>query len=241
MVVGAFPAAKLGVLFLKQISKPIANFMKNQAKKSPFFRQYICMPPAQLYNWWEVQAKMWSMNLGKPTNVQPLNEAMAIELGANLLGEVIIFAIGAGLLILEYTRQVKKDNTNQEKALQEKLELNLKLQELQLRGERQDAQLRELTRILADVESRTWLPKKPFKKSESSPALQTSWNRKSSGRFEVEDVNGRLNHSPVPTGFIHRALELVEEEIFSGDEDDRDEEVKKLGRISQALVYLRYQ
>lgn len=47
MVVGAFPAAKLGVLLLKQISKPIANAMKAKAKDSPFFRQYICMPPAQ--------------------------------------------------------------------------------------------------------------------------------------------------------------------------------------------------
>lgn len=47
MVVGAFPAAKLGVLLLKQISKPIANALKVKAKDSPFFRQYICMPPAQ--------------------------------------------------------------------------------------------------------------------------------------------------------------------------------------------------
>lgn len=47
MVVGAFPAAKLGALLLKQISKPIANVVKNQAKSSPFFRKYICMPPAQ--------------------------------------------------------------------------------------------------------------------------------------------------------------------------------------------------
>lgn len=47
MVVGAFPAAKLGVLLLKQISKPIANIIKDNAKKSQFFRQYVCMPPAQ--------------------------------------------------------------------------------------------------------------------------------------------------------------------------------------------------
>lgn len=47
MVVGAFPAAKLGVLALKQISKPIATFLKSRAKNSQFFRQYICMPPAQ--------------------------------------------------------------------------------------------------------------------------------------------------------------------------------------------------
>lgn len=47
MVVGAFPAAKLGVLLLKQISKPIANALKTKAKDSPWFRKYICMPPAQ--------------------------------------------------------------------------------------------------------------------------------------------------------------------------------------------------
>lgn len=47
---------------------------------------------------------MWALNLGKPVTVPQLNEAMAIELGANLLGEVIIFTIGAGLLIFEYVR-----------------------------------------------------------------------------------------------------------------------------------------
>lgn len=47
MVVGAFPAAKLGVLAFKQLSKPIANVIKGRAKQSPFFRRYICMPPAQ--------------------------------------------------------------------------------------------------------------------------------------------------------------------------------------------------
>ncbi|XP_055679962.1 putative OPA3-like protein CG13603 [Lutzomyia longipalpis] len=238
MVVGAFPAAKLGVLLLKQISKPIANYMKNQAKKSPFFRQYICMPPAQLYNWWEVQAKMWSMNLGKPTTVQPLSEAMAIELGANLLGEVIIFAIGAGILILEYARQANKETTNQEKATQEKLELNLKLQELQLHAERQDAQIREMMRILADVESRSWLPKNPLKKSDSSPVLKTMENRRNIRDIGLENVNG--GSSLAPQGLVHRALEMVEKEIFAGDEDD-EEETRRLGRISQALVYLRYQ
>lgn len=62
------------------------------------------MPPAQFYNWMEVKTRMWAMNLGKPTVVPTLNEAQAIELGANLLGEFVIFTIGAGLLILEYTR-----------------------------------------------------------------------------------------------------------------------------------------
>lgn len=47
MVIGAFPAAKLGVLAIKQISKPIANIIKSKAKEHPVFRNYVCMPPAQ--------------------------------------------------------------------------------------------------------------------------------------------------------------------------------------------------
>lgn len=47
MVVGAFPIAKLAALALKQVSKPIATTLKNRAKSSPIFRNYVCMPPAQ--------------------------------------------------------------------------------------------------------------------------------------------------------------------------------------------------
>jgi hypothetical protein len=47
MVVGAFPIAKLGALLVRQVSKPIANMLIRRAKNYPFFRQYICMPPAQ--------------------------------------------------------------------------------------------------------------------------------------------------------------------------------------------------
>lgn len=47
MVVGVFPALKLGVLFIKQISKPLAQVIVNQAKNHPVFRTYFIIPPAQ--------------------------------------------------------------------------------------------------------------------------------------------------------------------------------------------------
>ncbi|XP_039449804.1 putative OPA3-like protein CG13603 isoform X2 [Culex pipiens pallens] len=160
MVVGAFPAAKLGVLAMKQISKPIASLLKARAKNSPFFRKYVCMPPAQFYNWMEVKTKMWAMNLGKPTAVPVLNEAMAIELGANLLGEIVIFTIGAGLLLLEYQRQVRKEANKEEVVLQEKLELQATINELIFQVQRQDTQIREMARVVADLESKSsWTPK----------------------------------------------------------------------------------
>lgn len=76
---------------------------------------------------------------------------MAIELGANLLGEVVIFVIGAGLLLLEYQRQSRKEVLKEEMIIQEKLELQALLNELAFQAERQDTQIRELTRILADI------------------------------------------------------------------------------------------
>lgn len=46
-MVAPFPVVKLGVLVVKQISKPLANFVKRRAVNNKFFRDYICMPPAQ--------------------------------------------------------------------------------------------------------------------------------------------------------------------------------------------------
>lgn len=114
MAVGAFPLAKLGALFVKQLSKPLANKLKTRAKSSPFFRRYVCMPPAQIYHWCEVNIKMRILNLGKPSAVKPLNEREAIELGAELLGEFIIFAVAAGTITAEYLRQARNERAKEE-------------------------------------------------------------------------------------------------------------------------------
>lgn len=47
MVIGLFPLAKLGTLFIKQITKPIAEMVKKQAVQHHFVRRWICIPPAQ--------------------------------------------------------------------------------------------------------------------------------------------------------------------------------------------------
>ena len=104
-VPGAFPIVKLGALAIRQIAKPLANMMKERARTSAFFRTYICMPPAQFYHWLEVNVKMRMLNLGKPKDVKKLDENAAIDLGADLLGEFIIFGVAAMTLTLEFMRQ----------------------------------------------------------------------------------------------------------------------------------------
>ncbi|XP_012616891.1 optic atrophy 3 protein isoform X2 [Microcebus murinus] len=103
MVVGAFPMAKLLYLGVRQVSKPLANRIKEAARRSEFFKTYICLPPAQLYHWVEMRAKMRIMGLNAQA-IKPLNEDAAAELGAELLGEAIIFVTAGSCLILEYWR-----------------------------------------------------------------------------------------------------------------------------------------
>ncbi|KAK9884220.1 hypothetical protein WA026_005170 [Henosepilachna vigintioctopunctata] len=163
MVVGAFPVAKLGALLLKQISKPIANAVKEQAKTSPVFRKYVCLPPAQFYNWCEEKAKMWVLNLGKPVSVPIYNEKMAIELGANLLGEGIIFIIAAGIVIAEYSRSARKEAAKEEDKKREMEDIKMALKELFIQTEEQAAYIRELRRKVGDLDTKLGQKSSPTK------------------------------------------------------------------------------
>ncbi|XP_043254754.1 putative OPA3-like protein CG13603 [Colletes gigas] len=155
MVVGVFPALKLGVLFVKQISKPLAKFLVNQAKNHPVFRNYIIIPPAQFYHWAEVKTKMYIMNLGKPTKVAKLNEAMAIELGANLIGEVIIFSVAGGCLILEYNRQVAKETKKEEIRLVQIEKFTNDIENLNKITSQQEAEIQYLLEAIKSLSKQT--------------------------------------------------------------------------------------
>uniref|UniRef100_A0A1B0A0G8 Uncharacterized protein n=1 Tax=Glossina pallidipes TaxID=7398 RepID=A0A1B0A0G8_GLOPL len=187
MVIGAFPVLKLAVLAVKQVSKPLANVIKVHAKEHPFFRHYVCMPPAQIYNWIEVKTKMWALNLGRPIQVPPLNEAMAIELGANLLGE-----------------QLKKEAKKEENLKLEKAELTNRMAEISFRIERQDAQLREISRVVSELESRSLF----------------RWTRERLGDYQTFNPDNPDQTSPSYRqknsggGRIRRALNYLETEVF---------------------------
>ncbi|KAK7864718.1 hypothetical protein R5R35_013609 [Gryllus longicercus] len=214
MVVGAFPLAKLGTLLLRQVSKPIANAVKERAKKSPFFRTYICMPPAQFYNWCEVKAKMWILDFGQPAVVPSLNEAMAIELGANLLGEGIIFVIAAGVLYLEYSRGVRKENSKEEARKDEMDTLHYTIQELYFTTEKQDAQIRELTRMVAELETR--VVSKPWVRpsTSKSPQPDLSTSPASAIGSNIFDDHSKHAHPPRKTGVVLQAVQELQHDII---------------------------
>ncbi|XP_050525905.1 putative OPA3-like protein CG13603 isoform X1 [Daktulosphaira vitifoliae] len=209
VALGAFPAAKLGALLLRQVSKPIANFVKERAKQSPVFRTYVCMPPAQFYNWCEVKMKLYVMNLGMAGKVTPLSETQAIELGSNLLGEGIIFFVAAALLLLEYNRQVRKEQAKEEIRLQELEDLNNTLRDLNLMSEQHSAELRRLTYLVDDLISKVDYKSKPQQsKPPTSPSESTEDGRATNTK-KTEHSSNDLNYSKINDNVIFKSIKRL--------------------------------
>ncbi|RMB90129.1 hypothetical protein DUI87_00012 [Hirundo rustica rustica] len=139
MVAGAFPLAKLLTLGARQLSRPLAARIKAGARASPFFRTYICLPPAQLYHWVEMRTKMRLLGF-RGAAVKPLNEEAAAELGAELLGEALVFGVGGLCLYLEYLRQAGQSRRREEHLEQTLSDLRQGLERLQSDLERLRAQ-----------------------------------------------------------------------------------------------------
>jgi optic atrophy 3 protein len=144
-----FPLAKFGSLVLKQVSKPVANQLKNAAKNSRLFRRYVCLPTAQFYHWAETTMKMYVLGFGKPVQVAPLSEQMAVELGSEILGETIVFSIAAAALIFEYNRSATKTKAKEDKLMERLKSAEDRLMEAQARAEQQEIKIQDLRVQLA--------------------------------------------------------------------------------------------
>ncbi|PBC33926.1 optic atrophy 3 protein homolog [Apis cerana] len=205
MVVGVFPALKLGVLFVKQISKPLAKFLVNQAKNHPVFRTYFIIPPAQFYHWAEVKAKMYLMNLGKPTKVAKLNETMAIELGANLMGEVIIFSVAGACLILEYNRQVTKESKKEEARLQQIQTFTNDIKNLNQITSQQESEIEYLQEVIKELAKHT--------KYELIIKSKTKEPNKEVQQFNDRNQNTNVNSNNKKSSIIERAILYYENNV----------------------------
>lgn len=150
-----FPVAKLGYMALKQAGKPLANYMKRKAKTSALFRDRFCIPVAQLYHRWDTNVRMTNLGLTKPVkgSIKPLNETLAVDLGAEMIGEFTVFLIGAVVLYIEYYRQSRKAEKEQLEEGNYLKTLSDNITNLNVLVERQDAQLRELNRRVINLNS----------------------------------------------------------------------------------------
>jgi len=76
----------------------VATRLISKANQNVNFKNSICLPPANLYHFYEAKVKFRFLNLGKVRikDVPKLPEKDAIVLGANLLSEFVIYAVASG-------------------------------------------------------------------------------------------------------------------------------------------------
>ncbi|XP_043652448.1 putative OPA3-like protein CG13603 [Drosophila teissieri] len=155
MVVGVFPLGKLALLAIKHISKPIGNMIKQKAKKNQSFKTLVVAPPARLYHVIDVRSKMWMLGLGQPRLIPPLTDAMTIQMGGDILGEMVIFILGATLIIGEFKRQAKKDRLKHEKHRLHREKLEERIGDLTNKVSRQSKEIHQLRSKLGSRETYT--------------------------------------------------------------------------------------
>lgn len=104
------PLIKIGYLLIRTVAKPVANVLKNQTKNHPAFRA-ACARLAQSYHRTEIRlSRALNNNNNNNTSngssvvvklIRPLDEQKAIELGANFLGEALVFLVAGGILLVD--------------------------------------------------------------------------------------------------------------------------------------------
>ncbi|KAJ2766992.1 hypothetical protein IWQ56_003500 [Coemansia nantahalensis] len=110
---------KLASLVFRTLAKPVANALKRQAKSRDAFR-YVCINVAQLAHRTEMTWKMRVLGY-KNERIRPLNDARAVDAGADFLGEAFIFGVAASLILAEQLRS-RSQAKRQRSAIDERLD-----------------------------------------------------------------------------------------------------------------------
>ncbi|XP_046961219.1 putative OPA3-like protein CG13603 [Vanessa cardui] len=136
MVGHQFPMFRFATLMARQLSSPIAARIKRYAVSHPRFGVAVCIRIANFFHWCEWSTRAWTLRLAGvalPANARPppLPVRMAVNLGGDLLGEIIIFSLGSLIIIFEVNRQANKQEDKKLYEKSEWLAIALSLEELQ--------------------------------------------------------------------------------------------------------------
>lgn len=160
---------------------------------------------------------MYLMNLGKPTKVAKLNEAMAIELGANLMGEVIIFSVAGGCLVLEYSRQAAKEAKKEELRLAQIQQFTNDIESLYSTTLRQEVEIQRLEGVVEQLASRAKLklPKNISSKGTEPGADEERHVKREQGSTEVSGKEEIPNKRDGEHGqsLVSRAIVYYEKDV----------------------------
>lgn len=136
------PLIKIGYLLIRTVAKPVANVLKTQTKNHPAFRA-ACARLAQSYHRTEIRLSR-ALNNNNNNNsqsgvlrtIRPLDEQKAIEVGANFLGEALVFLVAGGILLIDGQLSAQKETARRQAIEDRFIELESEIESLKRRLEK---------------------------------------------------------------------------------------------------------
>ncbi|CAI5726972.1 unnamed protein product [Peronospora destructor] len=144
------PMIKLGGLVARTLTKPLARTIKARSKAHPFLN-FACFRLGQQVHCITMKLHMGFRDISSYT-IKPLPTDQAVEQGADLIGEIVVFSVALGVASLEYSRSAAstraKEAKQKEQQLQEKREMEERFEFLENQVTWLEDQLEEVTNIV---------------------------------------------------------------------------------------------
>lgn len=112
------PMIKVGGLIIRTLTKPLAKAVKTRSKMHPYLNQF-CHAIGQKQHRYLIHLHMSFRGVPKFV-VKDLPPDQAVEQGADLIGEIIIFSVAVAVASFEYHRSSLKAKTKEEIEQQQK-------------------------------------------------------------------------------------------------------------------------
>jgi hypothetical protein len=118
------PMIKLGGLIIRTLTKPVAKSVKTSAKIHPRLNA-LCHGLGQQQHRWLLRFHMGYRGVSNYT-IKDLSPDQAVEKGADLIGEILIFSVAVAVASFEYSRSSEKSKQKErieaeQKRLQEEV------------------------------------------------------------------------------------------------------------------------
>ena len=103
------------------------------------------------YQQYDVNARLKLKGMGKSTAVQKMTPEQAADIGADIVGELIVYSILALLVVSEYYYYARAAELKEQDRKEEWNRLARKMDDLIFTTEKQDTEIKELRRIIFDI------------------------------------------------------------------------------------------
>ena len=147
-VIGSFPLVRLLFQVVYRIARPFANELVLRAQKNIMFREYLCIPLGRTIHWMDIKVRVRMLNLGRLNLVPKIDDKKAMDLGAQLLLEIIVLIIFSLIVIYQYNESVEKEEKKETKRKNDIEELTKDINQIECAINKNKTHMTELNMLL---------------------------------------------------------------------------------------------